>query len=386
MYKRIIKSNLPKSSFFLFGPRGTGKTTFLKRHFPDAINIDLLQDDIFNKLLANPSGLQLRIPDNFSGWIIIDEVQKIPAILDEVHRLIENNKYKFILTGSNARKLKKRGVNLLAGRAITLFLSPLCSAEIGDDYNFEKALTFGMLPTIWDRKKLDSVEPKSFLASYLRTYLKEEIQQEGLTRNLGNFSRFLETASFSQGEQLNISDIARDSAINRKMAEGFFQILEDLLIAYRIPVFTKRAKRKLANHPKFYFFDTGLYREIRPKGPLDLPELIDGAALETLLFQELKAHITQKNLAYEIFYWRTSAGNEVDFILYGNDGLIAIEIKRKNKITNKDISGLKSFIQDYPMAKCFFLYGGQESLYLHNKKITVLPIKEFIQNISVILS
>ena len=209
MYSRMIKSPKAKS-FFLFGPRGTGKTTWVKANFPGAVYLDLLEAEIYNDLLANPQRLENFIPADFDGWIIIDEAQKIPDLLNEVHRLIENNKYKFILTGSSARKLKRKGPNLLAGRALTYFMHPLTVNELGGDFNLSHSLTYGQLPCAYAEE-----DPKKYLESYVKTYLQEEVQQEGLTRNLAAFSRFLETASFSQASTLNISSVARECAVER---------------------------------------------------------------------------------------------------------------------------------------------------------------------------
>ena len=283
MYSRIIKAPKAKS-FFLFGPRGTGKTTWVKTAFPKATYIDLLEAEIFNDLLANPQRLENFIPRNSGDWIIIDEVQRVPELLNEAHRLIEKHKYKFILTGSSARKLRRKGFNLLGGRALTYAMHPLTAIELGKAFDLEHSLAFGQLPSAY----IES-DPKKYLESYVTTYLEEEIQQEGLTRNLAAFSRFLEAASFSQGSVLNISNVANECGVERKVVEHYFAILEDLLIAYRIPIFSKRAKRRMAAHPKFYFFDAGVYRTLRPNGPLDMPEQIEGASLETLFLQELMA-------------------------------------------------------------------------------------------------
>jgi len=204
-------------SFFLFGPRGTGKTTFLRKNFPKALYFDLLKAEHYNQLLANPDYLEKLIPENFQDWIILDEVQKVPAILDEVHRLIENKKYKFILTGSSARKLKRGKANLLAGRALTYYMYPLTALELKGDFNLEFSLNYGHLPFVFQGKS-----PQKYLASYLMTYLDQEVMQEGLTRNIEAFSRFLQIASFSQAEVLNISEISRECAINRKVAESYF--------------------------------------------------------------------------------------------------------------------------------------------------------------------
>ncbi|MBM3243594.1 MAG: ATP-binding protein, partial [Candidatus Omnitrophica bacterium] len=233
MYSRLI--NPPKGkSFFLFGPRGTGKTTWVKAAFPKAVYVDLLESELFNNLLANPQRLENLIPEGFKDWVIIDEVQRVPELLNEVHRLIEKYKYKFILTGSNARKIKRKGQNLLAGRALTRYMHPLTVSELGKDFNLRLSLAYGQLPSVYTEK-----DPKAYLESYVKAYLEEEIQQEGLTRNLAGFARFLEAASFSQGAILNISSVARECSVERKVVESYFSILEDLLMAYRVPVFTK---------------------------------------------------------------------------------------------------------------------------------------------------
>jgi len=198
MYSRLIEPPKDKS-FFLFGPRGTGKTTWVRSRFAGSLYLDLLEAELFNDLLANPQRLEHFIPKNFNDWIIIDEVQRVPELLNEVHRLIEKNRHKFILTGSSARKIRRRGVNLLAGRALSYHFYPLTAVELGKDFNLNHSLAFGQLPCAYTEK-----DPKAYLESYVQTYLEEEIQQEGFTRNLGAFSRFLEAASFSQGAVLNI--------------------------------------------------------------------------------------------------------------------------------------------------------------------------------------
>lgn len=368
------------SSCFIFGPRGTGKSFWLKKQFKYSIYLDLLDSEIFTQLNASPNRLEMMISNTGKNKVIIlDEVQKIPKLLDEVHRLIENKGFRFILTGSSARKLKTADINLLAGRAYTYYFYPLTATELGDRFDLQFSLQFGHLPSVYNTK-----DPSKYLKSYVMTYLKEEVQQEGITRNLGAFNRFLESASFSQGEVLNISDVARDCHVNRKTVENFFFILEDLLLSWKIPVFTKKAKRKVIQHPKFYFYDVGVYRTIRPKGLFDSPEEIDGAALETLILQELIAINDIYQLDYEVFYWRTVTQLEVDFILYGEKGLLAFEIKRKSKLNQKDFRGLKAFKQDYPMAKCYIFYGGK--LRLYENDCTILPIQDVFSDLPRILS
>lgn len=377
MYSRIIQ--FPEdSSFFLFGPRGTGKSTWLKAVYPKALIFDLLKASTFNTLLAAPDRLESMIPNNFENRVIIDEVQKIPALLNEVHRLIEKKKIKFILTGSSARKLKRSEVNLLAGRALTYFMHPLTVGELKEDFELSRSLQFGHLPHTYNIQN-----PKKYLESYITTYLKEEVQQEGLTRNLGAFRRFLETASFSQGSVLSYAEISRECSVHRKVIESYFTILEDLLIGIRLPVFTKKAKRKMIAHSKFYFFDTGVYQILRPKGPLDSVEEIGGSALETLVFQELRALNDFLQLGYKIFFWHTAGHQEVDFILYGDKGIIAIEVKSTKTVTSKHLKGLRLFLNDYPMAKAYCVYGGEEPLYFD--KIEVVPVRRFLKDLPKIL-
>lgn len=379
MFSRLLKIPVDNNkSFFLFGPRGTGKTTWIKRIFSEALYFDLLEFDLYNDLLARPGRLENLIPPSFQNWIILDEIQRIPQLLNEVHRLIETFHYKFILTGSSARTLRKKGVNLLAGRALTYKMYPLTAVELGDSFCLKKSLAWGHLPSIPSEKK-----PNLFLKAYVQTYLREEVLQEGLTRNLGSFSRFLETASFSQGSVLNISEIARESGIERMRVTNYFSILEDLLLASLLPVFTRRAKRRMISHPKFYFFDVGIFRALRPMGPLDSPQEAEGPSLETLCFQELSAINDYYNYEYNLYYWRTSNGVEVDFILYGPKGLLAFEIKRSSRISKKDLNGLRLFANDYPEAKLYMLYGGSRHEYVNN--ISILPVEKALKELPAIL-
>lgn len=370
MYSRI--SIISKQSFFLFGPRGTGKSTYLKTHYPKAPYIDLLDDEIYTNLLSEPKKLSHYIPEPYSDFIIIDEIQKLPRLLDEVHRLIEIKKYKFILTGSSARKLKRSGINLLGGRALIYHMYPLTIAELGNDFKLEHSLNFGQLPMAYTLPN-----PQKYLQSYIRIYLEEEIKQEGYSRNLGAFARFLQAASLSQASVLNMAKVASECSVERKVVENYFSILDDLLLAYQVPVFTKKAKRRMIQHRKFYFFDVGVYQTIRPKGPLDTPENLQGAALETLVLQELKAINSQYDLGYEIFYWHTSHHLEIDFILYGKRGLLALEVKRGRKIHAEDIKGLKVFRGDYPMSKTCLLYGGDQKMYRDG--IIIYPLQDFLR-------
>lgn len=377
MYSRII--NYPESqSFFLLGPRGTGKSTWLKSTFPHSIYVDLLRGDLALSLRANPSRLESLIPDGFKDWIVIDEVQKIPELLDEVHRLIEAKKYRFVLTGSSARKLRAKGVNLLAGRALNRSMHPLTICELGKDFDLKKTINSGFLPA-----SLQSNCPVEFLRSYIDSYLREEVAQEGLTRNLGNFTRFLEAASFSQAKVLNISEIARECHQERRVITNYFQILEDLLIAHRIPCFSKRAKREVIAHPKFFFFDVGVFSAIRPRGPLDSDELLGGAILETMFFQEVIALNEYLQLGYRLHFWRTKKKYEVDFVLYGERGLKAFEVKRSSTVRSEDLKGLHEFKKIYPEADCYLLYGGKAKM--HRENMLCMPFEDALRELPQLL-
>ena len=380
MFERLIEKPLEsRKSFFLFGPRGTGKTTWLKRHLPRALFVNLLQSEFYNRLSANPGHLRDLIPPDHTDRIIIDEVQRIPALLNEVHDLIEARRLNFVLTGSSARTLRRRGVNLLAGRALTYRMHPLTVTEQQDAFRLRDSLQFGHLPA-----RFSESDPGRYLKDYVQTYLREEVMQEGLTRNIGHFSRFLEVASFSQGATLNISSVAREAHIERSAAENYFSILEDLLIAVRLPVFSRRAKRKLVSHEKFYFFDTGVFRAIRPVGPLDSEAEMDGPALETLVLQELRAVNDYHEYGYRIFFWRTRNNLEVDFVLYGPRGLLAIEIKRSTRIQPRDARALREFKKDYPPAKCYLFFGGSTPLYMDD--IVALPMERALTDLRELLS
>lgn len=379
MYSRNIQLPTNKS-FFLFGPRATGKTTLIRSRYPDALYIDLLDSSQYQRLLASPSRLHDMIPPHFNNYIVIDEVQRVPDLLNEVHRAIESSeRHRFILTGSSARKLRRQSTNLLAGRALTYYLHPLTAIEMGNDFDLPDALVHGTLPAIFQESNR-----LKYLQSYVHTYLQEEIMQEGLTRNLSAFSRFLEIASFSVGAPLNTSAIARDASIGRKMVDHYFSILEDLMLGYLLPAFTRRAKRKVVTHPKFYFFDTGVYNTLRPKGPLDNAEEIGGHALENLFFQNLLAINDSLLLNYHFSYHQTISGNEVDFVAYGPNGFCAFEIKHSSHVSSSHLRGLKAFGEEYPEAKLFLLYTGRETFY--NKNVTILPLGDALRQLPALLT
>lgn len=373
-----ITRHFPQTSqsFFLFGPRGTGKSTFLRETVPDALYIDLLLPDVFRSYQAHPERLREIVLGNADKKVVvIDEIQKIPELLSVVHMLIEEfPKKQFILTGSSARKLRRAGVNLLGGRALLRSMFPFTAAEIGETFSLDTALETGLLPLVYASKS-----PKQTLDAYIDLYIREEVSAEGLTRNIGNFTRFLEAISFSHGGVLNISNVARECGIERKTIENYVSILEDLLLAFRLPIFNKKAKRSTIAHQKFYLFDAGVFRTLRPTGTLDRPSEIDGAALEGLVATELRSWAHWKNDGDMLYYFRTLAGSEVDFIVYGSNTFWAIEVKNSKTIHPADLKALQAFCHDYPDCKPFFLYRGEEKRVING--ISVFPVKDFLLQI-----
>ncbi len=368
--------NKPDQSFFLFGSRGTGKSTLIHALYKDALWIDLLDPEVLRAYSARPERLFDLVRGNPEKTIIvIDEVQKIPSLLSVAHSLIEENKkLQFILTGSSCRKIKRVGADLLAGRALQRKMHPFIAAELGKLFSLDRALQIGMLPVIWG-----AANPLDSLQAYVGLYLKEEVLEEGLVRNIENFSRFLEVVSFSHATVLNITNIARECEVKRKTVENYIEILEDLLLAYKVPVFSKRAKRDMSMHPKLYLFDVGVFRALRPKGPLDRVEEIDGAALEGLVVQHLKAWSDYSFEKHDISFWRTRSGVEVDVVVYGPLGFWGIEIKNTAKIHSADTKPLQSFLVDYPMARGILLYRGKERLKRNG--ILCIPCDEFLSNL-----
>ena len=363
---------VPRQSFFLFGPRGTGKSTWLRHELTDALFVDLLQPDVFREMSARPErlrGLVLGNPDRET--IVVDEVQRIPELLNVVHSLLESGgRRRFVLTGSSARKLRRGGIDLLAGRALTRSLHPFMAAELRS-FNLDDALTLGLLPLV-----LAAPQPAEALKAYAALYVEQEVRAEGLTRNVGGFARFLEVISFSHAAVLNVSNVARECEIERKTVANFVGILEDLLLCFQVPVFTRRARRETAAHPKFYLFDAGVYRSLRPRGPLDRPEEIEGAALEGLVAQHLRAWLAYSGADATLCYWRTRSGVEVDFVLYGKDTFRAIEVKNTARVRPEDLRGLKTFAVDYPRCETILLYRGKESLRVEG--IQCSPVEEFL--------
>jgi len=372
----LTRRNLaaPSGSFFLFGPRGTGKTTWLRQTFSEALWLDLLDPQQQRAYLARPERLREWVDAHpLARDVVIDEIQKVPALLDVVHQLIEAKRgLRFILTASSAHKLRRDSTNLLAGRLLRVEMHPFTGAELGEDFSLPRALEIGLVPLVWN-----AADPLQTLRAYASLYLHEEVQAEALVRDIGAFARFLEAISFSHGGLLNLASVARECEVGRKTVEGYLGILEDLLLSFRVPVFTRRAKRHLVAHDKFYYFDAGVYRSLRPAGPLDRREEIGGMALEGLVAQHLRAWIAQQGQSDRLYYWRTKSGSEVDFVVYGPQTFAAWEVKHAARVHAGDLRALKAFREDYPEARLALLYLGQERLEIDG--IAILPCETFLR-------
>ena len=345
MLNRIFQlSNETDSSIFLFGGRQTGKTTILHQQFPDAIFFDLLNTSVKDRLRRRPVILYETLKDKAEGTlVIIDEIPEVPELLNEVHRLIVERQLVFILCGSSARKLKRKGHNTLGGRALPVYLFPLVSAEI-PDFDIDRAVTYGMIPSHYLAKR-----PDRLLAGYIDIYLKEEIKEEALVRNLDAFHRFLEIAALTDGEIINNNNIAQECGVHATTVSAYFDILEDTLIGYRIPAYTKVTQRRLVQAPRFYYFDVGIANHLLHRKELVRGTADYGHAFEHLVVQELVAWLHYNHSDERLSYWRTYTGIEVDAII--GDARVAIEIKSAEEIQNKHLKNLKIFAEEHPASR-----------------------------------
>jgi predicted AAA+ superfamily ATPase len=340
MLKRILAP--PSQSFFLLGPRGTGKSTWLRTLFPEAHVIDLLSEATYQDLLANSGLFASRLRAVPSGkWVVIDEVQRLPALLNEVHRFIEKKQLKFVLCGSSARKLKRAGVNLLAGRALNRSMHPFVPEELDGPLDIENALQFGLLPIVWD-----SVDKSETLTAYAQLYLKEEIQAEALVRNLSGFARFLPIAAIYQGQALNVSNIAREAGVARTTVAGYLEILEETLLCFRLPAYEAKMRVRERKLPKWYWCDPGLVRAIKRSSGALIPEEI-GPLFEGLVAQLLRAYKDYRCIFDEMYYWAPAGSieTEVDFLLLRNRKFVAVEAKSGRKFSEKWCKGLRAIAE-----------------------------------------
>ena len=371
---RLLKIELPKrQSAFLWGPRKTGKTTYLRASFPGSLTYDMLQTDLFLELTKRPFLLREQLlaadPKQLKEPVIIDEVQKVPQLLDEIHWLIENKGLRFILCGSSARKLKRGRGNLLGGRAWRYEMHPLVSAEVVD-LNLLKALNRGMIPVHY----LEEDYRKS-LQAYLRDYLKEEVFAEGLTRNIPAFSRFFDAMGYSHGELTNYANIARDCGVDAKTVKEYYQILVDTLLGTMIEPYKRRQERQVITKAgKFYLFDVGVAGAITQRHvPQERGEQF-GKAIEHFILMEILAHRAYRSLGYDVNFWRAKSGLEVDFVL--GRGQVAIEVKGSSRIESADLRSLKAFIEAYHPKKAFIVCNERRSRV--HEDIHIQPWREFL--------
>lgn len=374
MLERILKlEEVKEDSLFLWGSRQTGKSTLLKMLFPDAHVYDLLKSDVRMALQLRPALLREECELLDDGeLVIIDEVQKVPALLDEVHWLIENKGLRFILSGSSARKLRRSGANLLGGRALRQTLYPLVSAEI-PDFDLNRALNHGMLPHHYLMEN-----PVMRINSYIGDYLQQEIVEEAIVRKLDAFTRFFQVAALSNTEIVNYTNIAQECGISSKTVKEYFSILEETLLGFFLPSYTTVVKRRVIQSPKFYFFDVAIPNHLLHRTPLQQGTDIYGHALEHLVIQELRAFLSYRHPFKSLAYWHTLDNKyEVDAIL--GEAEVAIEVKSSHNIVSHDTRGLKAFAEEYPKAKLYLL-----SLEERPRKfngVEVWPVKQFFKHL-----
>jgi predicted AAA+ superfamily ATPase len=360
-----------KETFFLWGPRQTGKSTLLRSKYPDAVWIDLLKAEEYRRYLSNPEYLRQELPDQGDmPFVVIDEVQKIPNLLDEVHWLHENRNVQFALCGSSARKVKRGHANLLGGRAIRYEMFGFVSAELYPDFDLNRLLNHGYLPRIYF-----SDQPRRLLNAYVANYLKEEIAAEGLVRNLPVFSNFLNLAALSDTETVNFTTIARDCGVSSQTVKEYFQILEDTLLGRWLPSFRKRPKRRVTAAAKFYFADVGVVNFLAKRGTVQQGAELFGKTFENWCFHELNAYNMYTEAFADFYYWRLAGGTEVDFIV--NDMQIAIEAKASEKITSKHLKGLRSLIVDHSNVGRRIIVCNEKKLRTTEDNIEIIPAATF---------
>jgi len=375
MYARILQ--LPAGSAFLLGPRGTGKSTWIKQKLPDVTLYDLLDPREVTRLQRDPSVLFDEVSHLAPGtWVVIDEVQKVPELLDVVHRSIETRDIRFLLSGSSARKLRRGGTNLLAGRAAMTRMFPLVSAEVDHMIPFPRVLTTGMLP-----RAVTDPDPVPFLRSYADTYLMEEVRAEALTRNMGGFSRFLEIAARQNGQMTNVAAIARDAQVARTTVEGYFEILVDTLVGSWLQPWKLKTANKQVGHPKFHFFDAGVARVLSGRLPYPPSAEEIGPLLETFILGEVRAFLSCSGLDYPIHFWRTHDGAEVDLFLETRKGFLAIEMKSSARWDGRFMRGFRrlSDLMSPAGVTCIGVFTGPRELRVDGTR--VLPVGAFLREL-----
>jgi predicted AAA+ superfamily ATPase len=376
MFQRRLER--PKSSFFLLGPRGTGKSTWVRAALPNAHFVDLLEEARYQAYLADPALFASELATvRADSWVIVDEIQRLPSLLNEVHRAIEGRRLRFALTGSSARKLRRGGTNLLGGRARELTMFPFVPEELGAAFRLERAIGHGTLPLVWDAE-----EPTEVLKAYVQTYVKEEIQAEALVRNLPGFARFLPVAGLLHGQSLNVASLARDAGVARQTVAGYLEILEDTLLATTVGAFEARLRVRERRHRKFYLFDGGVARALkRQLGPVAAEER--GPLLEGLVLMLLRFYRERDGLCDDIGYWAPTEARttEVDFVISRGRETLAIEVKATRAARPEDLRGLRAIRELSGLARRVLVFLGPRPLATPDG-IDVWPILHFAQMVA----
>jgi predicted AAA+ superfamily ATPase len=382
MVSRLISA--PRNrTFFLLGPRMTGKSTWLKSRFSRGLKIDLLDELNFQRYLSDPSLFRNEVLTHHrrhpGDWVIVDEIQRLPGLLNEVHRLIEDPGIRFALSGSSARKLKRGGANLLAGRAIELRLFALTSLELAGEFDLDRALRFGSLPAVWfaenDRDRM------RILKSYVSTYLREEVQAEGLVRALPAFSKSLQLAAETVSRETNFTNISSETGVRSKTIGEYFQIFEDTLVGFLLPPWSKSVRKELAGKPKFYFFDNGVTNALRQTlGDAPTGDSL-GVLFEQWVVNEVRAILSYRELDLSLSFWRVRGGGEVDLVLsQGSRPALAVDIKSTTRPTLRDLAGLRSFAEEFPRTPRVLVSRQPRGLTLDG--VSCLPVLEFMDRIT----
>ncbi len=378
MFTRALALPAPGAeSFFLWGPRQTGKTTLLREKYADGVWVDLLKAEEFRRYAVRPESLREELEAARGGpgrQVVIDEVQKVPALLDEVHWLIENRGWAFALCGSSARKVKRGAANLLGGRALRYELHGLSAVELDTAFELDRMLNHGYLPRIYE-----SAKPGRLLDAYVADYLKEEVAAEGLVRRLPTFSDFLDIAALSDGEIVNFSNVARECGVSSHTARSYFEILEDTLLGRWLPAYRHRAKRRVILAPKFYFTDVGVVNRLARRGTLLPGSELYGKAFENWVFHELSAFRSYRLFDGDLFYWRLASGIEVDFVL--GDMRLAVEAKSSERITWDHLKGLRSLAEDHPGVGRRIVVCRESRPRLTEDGIEILPAATFVERL-----
>lgn len=382
MYQRLLQIKGPKEqSYLLWGARQTGKSSFLRSHYPNSIYIDLLNSEQLLLYTKSPEHLREKLcacqPEQFP--VIIDEIQKVPQLLNEVHWLIENQQIPFILCGSSARRLKHESTNLLGGRAWKLGFYPLVSQEI-PEFDMLKACQHGLLPKHY---LADSAYIERYLQAYVDVYLVEEIRNEALVRNLASFARFLDVAGLTSGDMINMNNVARDCQAQRNTIQGYYQILVDTMLGYFIYPFHKKVRRDaITSMPKFYLFDIGIANYLARRTVNSLKGAAAGRAFEHIILMELIAYKGIHQKRFNIHYWRTKSGLEVDFIL--DDAALAVEVKISQYVKKEDLKGLKAFCEEFPSTKALVVSQDSEArriTFANGQTVDIIPWQDFLKQL-----